>query len=116
MSSYVHGYTNLGPNFLTDYKKKGDSYLTPEKKQLKGFGRALAIATLLYDFDCLGNSGTEMGYVLSSEGATLTKIGGSEALPFLSDFSSVEGIKHKPSSRDMIVGTNGRRISFDDVK
>lgn len=33
-----------------------------------GFGRVLAVATFLYDYDCVGNSGGNMGYIINENG------------------------------------------------
>lgn len=55
---------------------------------LVGFGRALAVATFLYDYDCVGNSGGNMGYIIGENGlANIIKIDAGEALPFLDPFA-----------------------------
>ena len=60
---------------------------------LVGFGRALAVATFLYDYDCVGNSGGNMGYIIGENGlANIIKIDAGEALPFLEDMTSAEGV------------------------
>ena len=53
-----------------------------------------------------------MGYIINGENAVTVKIDAGEALPFIDDLKSAEGIKHHPRTRDMIVGTAGYRISF----
>ena len=80
---------------------------------LTGFGKTLAVATFLYDYDCLGNSGGNMGYIINGENAVTVKIDAGEALPFVDDLTSAKGIEHHPRSRDMIVGTKGTKIKFE---
>lgn len=64
--------------------------------RLVGFGRALAVATLLYDYDCVGNSGSNIGYVIRNGQADIIKIDAGETLPFVGNLSMAEGVKHNP--------------------
>ena len=80
---------------------------------MKGFGRVFAVATSLYDFDFVGKSGGNIGYVKSEE--EIIKIDAGEALPFLNDMDSSSNLKHHPKTRDMILGTNGKKITFEDL-
>ena len=98
-------FIELGPDFIKEYKDK-------KIQNLEGFGRALAIATFIYDFDCIGNSGGNMGYIEENGQKIIVKIDPGEALPFLTDMKSADGIKHDPKSRDMIIGTNNTKIAF----
>lgn len=59
------------------------------------------MATFLYDYDCVGDSGGNMGYVIDKNGqANIVKIDAGEALPFLDNMASSEGINHSPETRD----------------
>ena len=113
MSRYVDGFKDLGENFIDFYQKQSrDDYCKVEGTPLKGFGRALAVATFLYDYDCIGNSGGNMGYVLKGSHAQIVKIDSGEALPFVDDLSKAQGIFHDPRTRDMLIGTGGTKISY----
>lgn len=104
----------MGKKFIQEYGKTNkDYYIVKENVRLVGFGRALAVATFLYDYDCVGDSGNNMGYVVHKGKATIVKIDAGEALPFLEDMRLVEGIKHSPETRDMLIGTHQTKISFD---
>ena len=102
--------------FIRDFQPLGDIYIEGNfimcEKPLRGFGRALAVATLIYDYDCLGNSGSNMGFIPKGDHAIIVKIDAGEALPFLEDLQSAQKIQHQPKERNMIVGTDGTRISF----
>lgn len=75
-----------------------------------GFGRALAVATFLYDYDCVGNSGSNMGYTIGRNGeAKILKIDAGEALPFLED------LKEIARKGNMIIGTGGTKIMFKQL-
>ena len=113
MSRFVEGFRELGENFLTDYAKQPkDDYCKVAGIPLKGFGNALAVATFLYDYDCIGNSGGNMGYVIKDFCTQIVKIDAGEALPFVEDLSSAQGIRHDPRERNMLIGTGGTKISF----
>jgi len=113
MSRYVDGFKDLGENFIDFYQKQSkDEYYKVEGVPLKGFGRALAVATFLYDYDCIGNSGGNMGYVLKGSHAQIVKIDAGEALPFVDDLSKAQGVFHDPRTRDMLTGTGGTKIAY----
>ena len=56
-----------------------------------------------------------MGYVIENDVAVIIKIDAGEALPFIEDLSSAGGIKHHPKERNMIIGTDGTKISYDSL-
>ena len=56
-----------------------------------------------------------MVYILEGNQAVVVKIDAGEALPFIDDFDGAEGIKHHPETRDMIIGTNGTKMSFEKL-
>ena len=56
-----------------------------------------------------------MGYIQENGQKIIMKLDAGEALPFLTDMSSATGIKHDPSSRNMIVGTGGTIIAFEKL-
>jgi tetratricopeptide (TPR) repeat protein len=114
MSRFIDGFYVLGENFLTSYPQSEEIFRI-KGTSLKGFGTTLAVATFLYDYDCVGNSGGNIGYIIEDGCANVVKIDAGEALPFVSDLSNAQGIKHHPKSRDMIIGTGGTRVSFADL-
>jgi len=116
MSRFVEGFHELGDKFLAYYAKQPkDDYCKVAGMPLKGFGRTLAVATFLYDYDCIGRSGDNMGYVIEDSYAQIVKIDAGEALPFVEDMSSAEGIKHDPRERNMFIDTGGTKISFSEL-
>ncbi len=119
MSQYVDGFIELGPRFVNDYKKyqPRNSYfsVTEQNLPLRGFGRAIALAILLHDFDCIGNSGGNMGYVIKSGYAEIVKIDPGEALSFADDMSKAEGLENPPDKREAIIGTGQRKIRFEQL-
>ena len=56
-----------------------------------------------------------MGYILENDEAIVVKIDSGEALPFIDDLKNAKGIKHHPQTRDMVVGTNGTIMSFEEL-
>ena len=108
MSLWMDGFTELGPYFVKDYKKGHTG-------SLEGFGRALAVATFIYDFDCIGNTGGNMGFIQENGHKVIMKIDAGEALPFLTDMSLSPGTVHNAQSKDMIVGTDGTKIAFEQL-
>ena len=116
LSKFIDEYKPLGERFMSDYGKTNkECYFVEEGVPLVGFGRALAVATFLYDFDCVGNSGGNMGYVIKDGKASIVKIDAGEALPFFGDTSGAEGLNHSPDTRDMIMDTGGTKISFEKL-
>ncbi len=119
MSQYVDSFFELGPRFVGDYKKyQPRNYyfsVTKQNLPLRGFGRAIAIAILLHDFDCIGNSGGNMGYITKSGYAEIVKIDPGEALSFADDMSKSEGLENPPDKREAIIGTGQYRIHFDEL-
>ena len=107
MSRYIDDFRPLGERFIKDYHQQPYRYyynyqiLNQEGKYvpLKGFGKALAVACFLYDYDCVGNSGTNMGYVLKGTYAEIVKIDAGEAFAFFED----QSFSHDPRDRDVLV-------------
>ena len=65
MSKFMKEYKPLEQKFIKEYGKiDKESYCIEKDKRLVGFGRALAVATLLYDNDSVGNCGGNMGYII----------------------------------------------------
>ena len=56
-----------------------------------------------------------MGYIQENGQKIIMKLDAGEALPFLTDMNSSTEIKHDPRSRNMIVGTNGTKIAFEEL-
>lgn len=97
LSRFIQEYKPLGAKFIENYAKTKDSFYSVEEEiPLTGFGRTLAVATFLYDYDCVGNSGTNIGYVIQNGHAETVKIDAGEALPFLDDMANAPGIHHHP--------------------
>ncbi len=119
MSQYVDGFKELGLKFIKHYKEyqPRDSYfsVTDKNLPLRGFGRVIAFAILLHDFDCIGNSGGNMGYIVKSEYAEIVKIDAGEALSFADDMSSSKELENSPYNREAIIGTGQCRIRFDEL-
>lgn len=82
---------------------------------LVGFGRALAVAFLIHDYDCIGNSGNNMGYVIKEKYAEIVKIDPGEALSFAEDMSGAKELENPPDQKQVIIGTSGGQIHFTDL-
>jgi len=114
MSKCIDNFTIFGDKFVANYKK------TPKNlryqingKPIRGFGRVLAVATFLYDYDCIGNSGGNMGYIIDGNDAIVVKIDAGEALPFK---KCVPGTYHDPKNRDTKIGTTtSTNFHFNDL-
>ena len=122
MSKFIDGFQELGENFIGDYKQSlhKDSYCylyNKEKFPLKGFGRVIVIGILLHDYDCVGNSGGNMGYIINHEKkcAEIVKIDPGEALSFASDMSLAESLANPPEKREALLGTNGSRLNYAEL-
>ena len=122
MSRFVEGFQALGDSFLERYKENEPQNSSlhvggKPKYPLRGLGRVMAVAILLLDYDCIGNSGGNMGYVLNHDEkyAEIVKIDPGEALPFVIDMSKtnlVVPIKEKQA----ILGTNGSRFPYSEMR
>ena len=125
MSRKVEGFEVLGKTFINNYKKDSltETCMDVEGKGrllLKGYGRVLVISVLIHDFDCLGNSGGNMGYIIKknsdgSEYAHLVKIDAGEALSFAQDMSKAQSLANEASSRTALLGTGGQKIEFNQL-
>jgi tetratricopeptide (TPR) repeat protein len=122
MSQYLNGFTPLGKGFIASYKQinnfeQGYYCVTHNNKRipLKGLGKALAIAGFLHDYDCIGNEGGNMGYIIApnAQFAEVVKIDGGEALPF--NLILDENIQHDPNDRQVKIGTTSLPFAFKDL-
>lgn len=116
MSKYLNEFQLLGENFIENYKQNNRVrpyfHVSKEQIPLIGFGRAIVVAILLHDFDCVGNSGGNMGYIVNHEKkcAEIFKIDPGFALDF-----EFDDMKNDPKKRQAILGTNGSRLSDSDL-
>mgnify|MGYP000928110243 CR=1 FL=1 len=119
MSQFVDGFVELGPDFVKNYKnfepKTSYFQVTEKRLPLRGLGRTLAIAILLHDYDCIGNSGANMGYVIKDDHAEIVKIDPGEALSFAEDMSGAKELENHPKDRKAIIGTQLYEIHFDEL-
>mgnify|MGYP000961299845 CR=1 FL=1 len=119
MSQFVDGFVELGPDFVKNYKnfepKTSYFQVTEKRLPLRGLGRTLAIAILLHDYDCIGNSGANMGYVIKDDHAEIVKIDPGEALSFAKDMSGAKEFENHPKERKAILGTQQGKINFDEL-
>lgn len=128
MSEFLDGFQTLGNIFISIYKKeqgegpgkKNYHHISYQNKRipLKGFGSALAVAGFLHDYDCLGNWGGNMGYIINAQNpndifAEIVKIDGGEALPF--NLILEDQRKHNPKDRKVPIGSNIGSLSFSDL-
>ena len=126
MSEFVEGFEILGEKFKDDYlkhsKENKSIYYKKNGKPLKDFGRTLAIAKYLFDFDCLGGSGSNMGFIDKGEYIEIVKIDAGEALPYLlgdkSKYKLQKAIESK-QNRDILYKNQGKMedkiIYFKDL-
>ena len=121
MSRFLVGFQELGGNFIGDYKRNNrkSSYCYPYNKEqfpLRGFGRAIVVGILLHDYDCVGNSGGNMGYVINHEKkcAEIAKIDPREALSFAYDMTGAD-LDNPPKKREALLGTNGSRLNYSEL-
>ena len=103
MSKFVEGFTPFGETFLEHYHQMATqseshtiSVIGKEGTDipLQGFGATLAVACFIYDLDCLGRSGGNMGYVVGQDKdgkpcAQTVKIDPGFAFSFLENFDDV---------------------------
>ena len=85
MSCKLKGLKLLGKTFVENYPKHNptDDFFILEGSRLSGFGRMMAVAVLLYDYNCVGKAGEYAGYVIGANGQMeIVKIEASEALSF----------------------------------
>ena len=121
MSRYLDGFEELGDDFVEKYTSSIANgtlaYYPQENLPLKGFGRALFASILLHDYDCLGNSGGNMGYIVNKEEevAEVVKIDPGEALSFAYDMTSANVDNH-PSKKEARIGTTIRPLPYSYLR
>lgn len=75
MTQFITDFQTCGEYFLQTYCREAtgkSGYLNVSTPQgdtvpLRGFGATLAVACFIYDLDCLGRSGGNMGYVIQKD-------------------------------------------------
>jgi len=112
MSRLVEGFQPFGTEFLANYQETTQKNQRPtvtlnngEILPIKGFGEAIAAGCFIYDMDCLGGGGGNMGFVIANEStgqhyAKTIKIDSGDAFNFLKDFAD-STFDHDPRQRDM---------------
>ena len=123
MSRVLEGFRVLGKNFLSAYKQNGseNSYffrVEGEKVPLRGYGRVIVVSILVHDYDCVGNSGGNMGYIFRSESkyAEIVKIDPGEALSFAEDMTGVPELANPPTKREARIGTYQSPLQYSQLK
>lgn len=110
MSRFIDSFSPLGADFLEAYKQNASQKKPPQVPlsdglflPLQGFGTILAVACFLYDSDCLGGGGSNMGYLVEERGekiARIFKIDPGCAFSFLEQYEEAE-YRHDPRRRDI---------------
>ena len=105
MTRFLEGYQNYGEGFLETYHKAVARHEEVKISAVPvcGFGTTLAVACFIYDLDCLGRSGGNMGYVIAQDAAgrryaKTVKIDPGYAFSFLEPEADLQ---HDPRQRNM---------------
>lgn len=123
MSEFINDFHEYGSEFVHHYRRqKAQGAICYQVESvsgplmLRGFGAAMAVANFIYDADCIGNSGGNIGYVLAKEQgveyARTIKIDPGYAFGFLPGRSPSP---HNPKHRDISIGTQIRCLHYDDL-
>ena len=120
MSKYLDEFQELGNEFINSYKNKTHYPLSEREQQnlpLRGFGKVIIVTILLHDFDCVGNSGGNMGFIPNYEKkyAEIAKIDPGEALSFADDMSLAEDLNNPVKNREALISTNGTRLKYSEL-
>jgi len=116
MTKFVIGFQVLGKPFITVYQQNEDKtkptiVVTPDDEVLvlKGLDAALAVGCFLYDADCLGGGGANMGYIVQTNPAgkkyaQLVKIDAGAVFSFLEEGEGAGVYANDPRKRNMFFG------------
>mgnify|MGYP000911157574 CR=1 FL=1 len=122
-SQVVPGFELLGKTFVEDYKnssKKNRKELFcigEGKVPLRGFGRVMAVAILTQDYDFIGNTGRNIGYIPVENGKyfEILKIDPGEALMLEKILVNAKAVHNPLNKRGAVVGTQGERINYNEL-
>ena len=123
LSQVVPGFELLGERFVEDYKnssKKNQKELFclgERKVPLEGFGRVMAVAILSHDYDFIGNTGRNIGYIPSENGEyfEIFKIDPGAALELEEDIKYAPKIQNPLKNREAVIGSKGEKISYNEL-
>ena len=121
LSKFLHNYQAVGENFIQSYKaaaKKKQSFslnINGKKSILHGFGEFLAVADFIYDMDCLGFSGQNLGHSFTGDRTQVIKIDAGLAFSFLDNHQDEE-FRHTPLERTIIYAPRRNvKIAFTEL-
>jgi len=126
LSSLVPGFERLGEHFMSEYLSEQPQRWVTQKvpyllykeiggEPLVGFGRIVAIAFLLNDYDFLGASGGNVGYIQKNGYKLAVKVDPGNSLWIDEDEELVETEANPPFKREISYMKHGR-LNYNQLK
>ena len=123
ISNVIPGFELVGPNFVKQYKRaarqnKNRPFCVNEgTTPLIGFGKLMAVAILIDDYDFIGNAGKNLGYIPKENGKyfEIVKIDPGEALTPEEDLIHAPLVHNPLGKKGAVLGTFGDRIDYEEL-